>query len=133
MPSKCPVVTYGKENLSFHALNELCKDVVEIRSLVDDFDVACEPVRVYRNKLVGHNDLTTKLLPHENPIPGIGRKNIENIVSLACQILNLVYGKYTKGELVFELVAQGDAKSLLYWLRIANETETNRISRLGNQ
>ncbi len=101
--------------------------------MLKDFLEACKPVRRYRNKRVGHNDLNTTIKPHDNPLPGIGRKHIDRIVQLAEQILNLVYQRFVDVELFFKPAYIGGADALIFWLKVAKEHEaTKRNALLGN-
>jgi hypothetical protein len=123
----------GKHNLSIPTLVQRCRHIERVSDLFKDFVVACEPVRQYRNKRVGHNDLNTTIKPHDNPLPGIGRRQIDTILRLASQILNLVYRHYVgDAELHFKPVQVGDAGALIFWLKMAHEYETaKRNAALG--
>jgi len=95
--------------------------------ILEEFRQACRPVRIIRNKRLGHNDLDTRIKPQENPLPGIGKTQIEQIIVLAEQILNYVYQRFDNGELRFEKIHEGGADALLFWLREGREYGTQNI------
>ena len=127
-----PPVSFGNDNLSISALVHNLGESSDISVLKDEFQKACEPVRQYRNKRVGHNDLNTTIKPQDNPLPGIGRMHIDRIVELAETLLNLVYQRFVDGELLFQPFYIGGADELIYWLKMAKEYETKkRYAELG--
>jgi hypothetical protein len=111
----------GNDNLSLTALVQQCGEIDSVPELLKDFLDACKPVRQYRNKRVGHNDLNTTIKPRDNPLPGIGRDQIDRILQLAGAILNTVYQRFVGKELYFAPVQIGGADALIYWLKMARE------------
>jgi len=77
-------------------------EISRLKRLLEKFKSASEPVWVYRNKRVGHNDLNTMIKPHDNPLPGIGRTDIDTILQLVSSILNVILKHYGQGELSFK-------------------------------
>ena len=127
-----PACTAGKHNLSFEAL--IKKSSIDgMDELLEEFQDACEPIRQYRNKRVGHNDLKTTIEPHENPLPGIGKRDIDNILAIAGRILNSIYQNYTNSELGFDYPLYiGGADTLLYWLKLGEKyQETDILEAAG--
>ena len=118
-----PPRSMGKDNLSLTALVQQCGEVDSVPELLKDFLDACEPVRQYRNKRVGHNDLNTTIKPRDNPLPGIGRGQIDRILQLASVILNTIYQRFVDGELYFAPFHIGGADTLIYWLKMVKEHE----------
>jgi len=124
-----PPKSMGKDNLSLRTLVEQCDERARVSDLLKDFVVACESVRQYRNKRVGHNDLNTTIKPKENLLPGIDRNQIDTILQLAGDILNTIYQQFTDGELYFAPLQIGGVDDLIHWLEIAREhEETRRIA-----
>ena len=118
----------GKDNLSLKTLVQQCGRADSVLELLMDFIGACEPVRKYRNKRVGHNDLNTTIKPRDNPLPGVGRGQIDRVLQLASAILNTIYQRFVDGELIFAPIQIGDADTLIYWLKMAKEhDETKNI------
>ena len=113
-----------RENLSLAALVQGLSEPGAAADLLEDFKEVYRPVKHFRNKRVGHNDLNTKIKPQENLLPGIGRKHIDRIIELAEEILNLVYQRFVDGELCFEPLKIGGADDLIFWLEMAKEYET---------
>ncbi len=114
-----PPQSMGHENLSFRTLGQRCDSAIGVDELIQEFARVCEPVSQIRNKTVGHNDLNTRIRPHDNPLPGITRQQIDRIVLLASQILNRISGYYTDSDLRFAAVHHGGAKDLIFWLQTA--------------
>jgi hypothetical protein len=128
-----PPQSVGKDNLSILTLVYQLGEISDISILVNEFREACEPLRQYRNKRVGHNDLYTTIKFQDNPLPGIGRRHIDRIVQLAERILNTIYQHFVDGELFFQPVLIGGANTLIFRLKMAKEYETKeRNAVLGN-
>lgn len=128
-----PPQSMGKNNLSLPTLVHRFGELDTAAELLKDFLGACEPVRQYRNKRIGHNDLNTTIRPQDNPLPGIGRKHIDRIVQLAEQILNGIYQRFVDGELFFKSAHIGGADALIFWLKMAKDYETTKSQTLlGN-
>jgi|SRR5271157_1864620 len=125
-----PPQSMRKDNLSLPALFQQMDELDNAPILLNDFLVACEAVRQYRNKRIGHNDLNTTIKPQDNPLPGIGREDIDRIVQLAEQILNTVYQRFDNGELFFDIVQMGGGDELTFWLKNAKEYATIKKKRI---
>lgn len=123
-----PSTTGKHRNLSLQALLEECDRIDNVSELLEDFLAACDPIRRYRHKRVGHNDLSTTIKPDGNPLPGIGRKQVDEILELAGRILNIIYQNFVYSELAFQPFLIGGADALLYWLRLAKQAEEDRRS-----
>jgi hypothetical protein len=125
-PAKSP----GQQNLSVAALVDKLPHIDGLDALRQDFDQKCQPVRKHRNKRVAHNDLRTALKPSENPLPNIGRLQIDSILSSAARLMSHVYQWCVEGELRFEPIGIGDGKDLLHWLRSAKGQEDREVEAL---
>jgi hypothetical protein len=124
-----PLRSSGFENVSFSAL--LGSEIIpqNIKEDIKIFAEFCEPVKSLRNKRVAHNDKNTMLNPKENPLPGISIKQIDNIVSTAERILNLVLSRYESSEMDFEAFDPGTANELVFHLRQARASSLRREPR----
>jgi hypothetical protein len=123
-----PPKSVGKDNLSLRTLAQLCDKIDGVGELLEDFQNACEPVRKHRNKRVGHNDLNTVIKPRDNPLPGIGRSQIDRILELASKILNVIYQNFVDEELYFghSIVSIGGANELIFLLKIAKQYQAEK-------
>lgn len=119
-----PSKTFNKENLSLAYLVENCPEIPGLDAMLIDFQNSCEPVSKYRNKQVGHNDLSTVIKPRENPLPGINEEQINKVVKLASNLLNRVFSHFTKTELYFYTVSRDDADTLVFWLRAGKDSQS---------
>lgn len=126
-----PVATFGThENISLANLVGRCPDVPGIDKMLLDFHAACEPLTKYRDKMVGHNDLKSRIEPHENPLPGIARSDIDTILKRSAELLNAVGRHYGDPSFVFDMMSPlGGASSLLSCLRRAREYADNERER----
>ena len=106
-----------KENLSLATLVEKCPDIPDLERRLAEFQVGCQPVSNWRNKHVGHNDLHTKIHPRENPLPGITKNQIDEIINRASELLKIVALQYANGDLYFHTISRGGAKDLIFWLK----------------
>ena len=122
-----PVRTAGKPNLSLQTLAKKCDGFDGLSELLHDSLEACDPIRRYRHKRVGHNDLNATIKPHEDPLPGIGRTQTDTILDLAGRVLNIVYQNFVDSELSFKPFPIGGADALVYWLWVAKHTEEQRM------
>jgi hypothetical protein len=116
-------VEYGRHRrLSLRTLVQHCGGIGNVDELLRDFLEACEPVHQYRNRRIAHNDLATTIEPHDNPLPGIGRGQIDRILELASAILNTIYQNYVDSELAFaHPMLIGGADALIHYLKAAKE------------
>jgi len=127
-----PACSVGNENLSLSTLARKCSGIDEVDELLEVFQDACQPVRQHRNKRVGHNDLNTTIKPHDNPLPGIGRRDIDNILAPASRILNVIYQSHVDAELAFNHpLFIGGADALIYWLRLGKKYQDAHILEKG--
>lgn len=123
----------SNRNLSLARVAERFDHVPGLKELREEFNKACKPIQTLRNKRVGHNDLDTALNPHDNPVPGIGRNDVDNILRLAGKILNVLVQSVADTEYCFELRVIGDGQALLESLRVAervDQVERERIEAL---
>lgn len=124
-----PPQSMGKDNLSLQALSQSCGKIDNVAHLVKDFIDACEPIRKYRNKSVGHNDLATVIKPHDNPLPGIGRGQIDAVLRPATKTLDVIFQHFTQEHLFFGPIPDPlGAEDLIYWLKVAKECKEKRLS-----
>jgi hypothetical protein len=107
----------GKENLNFSNLEEFYDTDEELKGLIKLFRKACEHIRLHRNKLIGHSDLSTRLKPDENLLPPVGRSDVEEIVERAVETLRHVAMKYAGPDLSFSTPTIMGADALIWWLR----------------
>lgn len=112
-----PSITMRKENLSLATLVKKCPDIADLDQRLKDFQAVCEPISSWRNKQVGHNDLHTRIHPRENPLPGITKYQIDEIIKQASALLRVVAFRYTGGELNFHTISRGGAEDLVFWLK----------------
>jgi hypothetical protein len=113
-----PKKSKGKyDNLCVEALVDECPDIEGLRELFEKFTKSCEPVRMLRNKIISHSDLHIALKPNGNPIPVIGKEQIDLIINVVSKILNTISVHYYNAyELLFNPLLVGGAKDLVYWL-----------------
>ena len=127
-PSRSTINGKTFDNLSLETLIERSGKVKDAASLLQDFRSASKSVHDYRNKGVAHNDLSSSIRPTDNPLPGIGRSQIDKILKLSWQILNMVYQNFVSGtELSSRVLVMSSADTLIYWLKLARECGSKGI------
>jgi hypothetical protein len=114
-----PGHTLSTENLSLATLVARCNAVPNALALLTAFQSAAGCVRLYRNRRVAHNDLNARIRPHEDPLPEIERRQIDEIIRLATSTLKAVYEHYCKTDLPFEPIDRGGVRDLVDRLRRA--------------
>ena len=122
-----PSQTLGRENLSLATLVGQCSVVPKIEPLLTAFQSAAGSVRLYRNRRLGHNDLDTRIRPHEDPLPGIDRSQIDEILRLASEVLKAIYRHYCNADVDFQAFHTGGVKDLIYWLKTAREQHEQEL------
>lgn len=119
-----PAQSCGKDNLSVNVLVDKLRHIPELATLSQKFHDSCKPVRDYRNKRVGHNDLRAALKPRADPLPNVTRVDIEDILASGAKLINHVYHFYVNGELSFKPFGfGGGGKDLVHWLKDAWERD----------
>jgi hypothetical protein len=116
-----PSLTLSNENLSFATLVAKCGEIPTLDPLLTAFQSAAGSVRLYRNRRVGHNDLNVRIRPHEDPLPGIDRLQIDEILRFAREIMKAIYGHYGETDHAIQPIHHGGARDLIFWLKTAWE------------
>jgi hypothetical protein len=120
----------GQDNLTLERLAKACSEIPGLEQLCKDFYTTTSPFRAHRNKRIGHDDLGTAVKPHENPLPGINKSQVEEMLKLASKILKTVHGRYSRAELaVVPPIHVGGAKDLIFWIRKGYEAERKTHGR----
>ncbi len=136
-----PAYTMGKENLSLERLVQSIesikyKDLVDI-VLVDleKIKSASKPFRDLRNLTIAHIDLKVALKVNIDPIPGIGRQMVEDVLLLIRQLMNHIEIYFKESETAYELViTRGDGVALVYALKdVETYREEKRKKMLANK
>jgi len=118
-----PSTSHGKSskaNLSLLLLAEKYSSDSKIASLTIQFKAECKPIRQYRNKRIGHNDLAQKLDPKNNPLKRLGRNTFDKPIDTATKILQQIIAKHDNVDIRFTPIAvRGGADQLLFYLKEA--------------
>jgi len=99
--------------------------VAELRSELEDLRSYCEPLRQLRNRLIAHDDLATALHYHPEPLPGISRAYIEEVLEKIRQLLGDMEEHFRGSRTSHQHVisSPGNAESLIFALERAREHE----------
>jgi hypothetical protein len=104
--------TGRKENLSIYRLHEQVEqlDDADLSSKLKEILVdlcgqrspkksgKCEIIRTRRNKRIAHFDLNTSIQHGSDPLPGVSRQMIEDVLVLLRQYMNTIEGYYCQRE-----------------------------------
>jgi AbiU2 len=122
-----PAQSRDQDNLSFRALGAFYSEDVKLQAIINDFVASCQPVKVNRNKLVGHSDKVARLAPGRAMIPQITKSAIDVIMENAQAILNHVAWEYARQTYGYGLPGDGGADALVHWLRKGTDNRMPRI------
>jgi hypothetical protein len=122
-----PSRTLGGDKVSLASLVADCGDVPRVHDLLTAFQAACGPVRRYRHRHLGHNDLGAIIRPRADLLPDVGRDAVDEILRLAGGILRAVSRHFGGGDLDFRPVPAGGAGDLIARLRAARGPEAGTI------
>jgi len=116
-----PPVQGKNRNLTLKALIDQCSNQNDVEELYSEFHLACEPFEIFRNKRVGHRDLPTSINYESFLLPGIGKAQVETVLTLAEKILNKIALFYADTDFYFKSSSPGGADTLLHWMRVGIE------------
>lgn len=114
------------ENLSFHYLNEILREMneealaQELAKELQELVNICEKFRNIRNKRVAHNDLFTALQKEGAPLPGVSLSEIETALKHSRNIMNNVELHFDRSQTLYDkiiLPLANDGRSVLIWLQ----------------
>jgi hypothetical protein len=134
--------TGSYENASFARLIEMLEPHMDTPSLQlklkdfkakqEDLEAYCERVLQIRNRLLAHDDLETALGYHADPLPGISRAYIENVLAKIRSVLGDVEECFRGSRTSHEYIhAIDDGESLILALESAREHEKCRRRELN--
>jgi hypothetical protein len=127
-----PPQSCGKDNLSMAVLARQFAYVEGLGELVTRLREECEPVRLYRDKRIAHNDLRSALNPKDNLLGKIGRQRLDKILTLAAEILRCVLWRVVaNADLGFHFELMGSGRDLLYWLEVASVSAHKTCNEFG--
>jgi len=122
------------ENLTLLRLTDAFKDTeigVEVRQRVGVTESRAEFAREWRNRRIAHRDLHLALDVNVEPLPGISRQHVQDVLASMRDIMNCLHREYLGGEVGFEhFIARDDADSLVYYLSRAAWDEKQERERL---
>jgi AbiU2 len=93
-PAKTKIKKEEKENHTLERLIQITDEynkklAVELSSTYEGIKKSVVPFRRCRNKSIAHSDLLTKLKMEENPLPGISREMVEQILEQMREFMNI--------------------------------------------
>jgi hypothetical protein len=116
-----PSRTLGGDELSLASLVARCGDAPRAEDLLTAFQAACGPVRRYRNRHLGHNELDAIIPPSVDLLPDAGRPEVDEILRLAAGVLRAVSQHVSSGDFTFPPAPTGGARDLIDRLNGAQE------------
>jgi hypothetical protein len=139
--------TGDKENLSLHRLHEQVEklDDADLSSKLKEILVdlcgqrspkksgKCEIIRTRRNKRIAHFDLNTSIQHGSDPLPGVSRQMIEDVLALLRQYMNTIQGHYCNNAYLYNgpAVAPHDTETLVALLEDGLELRRSEIELLA--
>lgn len=102
----------------------------EIKMLFNKLDNQTRKIKDLRNKLIAHSDFKTKLELRSEPLPGVSRAEIEDILSTIRAIFHKIELKYLNSETYFQgVLAYGNAEDLLHLLDNAIKSREDNFAK----
>jgi hypothetical protein len=130
-----PAENFQQENLSLPALLKYIQSLNDpefqatIQKHLDEVKAHCAPFRKWRHKRLAHRDLRVALKDTSDPLPGISRQKIEEVLRCIRELMNMVRLKFGEAPMAFEFMDIDDgADSLLSDLRCAQAYRSHQIA-----
>ena len=128
-----PPQSAGKDNASLARLIDRLKPSIdtvlfdELRSELKDLKALCEPLLQIRNRLLAHSDLATTLQYHSDPLPGISRAYIEEVLGKIQKLLGEIEEHFRGSRTSHQyVISSNGGESLIFALESAREHEKCR-------
>ena len=103
----------------------------DLEQQVDELVTLCGPIRENRDRRMAHSDLATALEYHPDPLPGVSRAQVEEILSRIRAFINKLEWHTERPQTDFTLVsALGDAEVLLRKLKYAESQKEFSVEAL---
>lgn len=100
----------------------------ELNSIFEETSKDSKPIREWRNRQIGHNDLKIKLSPEGNPLPKVSFGNIESIIENINQFMNIIWKEINQSFMAYtSYVIQGGVEELTTYLRIGQIASESRF------
>lgn len=128
-----PPRSAGKPNASLAALIEKLVPFIdesltkELQLELNKIQSLCQPIRDIRNRILAHDDLATTLKYHPDPLLGISRAYIEEILEKIRNLFGSIEKKFRGSQTSHQyIISRNDGEDLIYALESALEHEKCR-------
>ncbi len=128
-----PKESCGKKNVSLDCLIDKLQLSIDTtlfnkwQSELEELKDCYKPLRKVRHRLLAHEDLATTLQYHRNPLPGISRTYIENILEKIQKLLGDIEEHFCKSRTTYQYIPSiGDGEDLIFTLESAREHKKRR-------
>jgi hypothetical protein len=124
----------GNENLTLSRLIDHLKHLdnqgllTRLKDLLQGIEKESKPLRLWRNRRGGHNDLRTTVQCEVHQLPAITLASIEDVLRLTAEILNLVRTHFGYERTDFGVVIMlGDGDAIVQCLERAKQHRNCKI------
>lgn len=128
-----PARSFGRENLSIQMLPVLIEDEalrVEVQAQIARCMKAAEYAREHRNKRLAHRDLLHATAPEAEPLSGVSRTHIEEMLESLRGLMNLIDLQFRGTTVMYQnFIVNTGARRLLQVLRNAERTTASKPRR----
>ena len=135
-----PPRSLGKDNASLARLIDTLTPFVdgalvnELQSKLKNLQAHCEPVRQIRNRILAHNDLATSLNYHPDPLPGISRAYIEEVLEKIRKLLGDIEEHFRGSRTSHQyVISANDGEALIFALESAREHQKCRRKKISQK
>jgi hypothetical protein len=129
-----PATMGGKHNLTIQTLPELCDDPTlkgEVTQLVNDAIVTVSFARDWRNRRIGHRDLSVALGSATRPLAPGSRADVSKALTSIHLVLNHIHERLLNSTLADKVITPATgAEALLYVIRDGLEADAARRDRI---
>lgn len=101
----------------------------ETKLLMTQLDEQSQHIRKLRNKRLAHSDYSEVLRLHNEPLPGIGTQQIEDIIAKITKIFSLLEGQFLESETVFRGTTPSQPATSILWA-LRKSLKYNDIEKL---
>jgi hypothetical protein len=127
-----PITVAGKETLTLHRLRPLVKPPFRetVQQHLDDVTNKTKFARDWRNRHIGHRELSLALQDSAKPLEPASRQAVSEAIAAVAILLNAVESHYCQSEVAYKYSTPfGNAEALLHSLRAAQHAIAKRDRR----
>ena len=135
-----PKETQWKDNLTFkqliHVFEKHCDNkalVVKLVAHEKGLAKHCENIRIRRNKVVAHFDLSTMLQKNTMAVPAVEQKEIDDFLVMVSAFLNEVVDYYDRAHRDFNPLMTGNGQAIVQCLKMFHHSRHEEAKKRSGE